>query len=121
MRQWNLKFNGSSKASAEDFLTRVDECRIFAPLLDIELVSALASWSTFRRAFRSRFGNDNFDRRVRDQIRARTQGVKEKIEDYLTCLLGLYDKLDGPYSVEEQLDNAHRGLRPEFRKTIAQP
>ena len=63
------------------------------------------SWSTFRTAFRSRFCDDNFDRRVRDQIRARTQGAKEKIEDYLTCLLGLYDKLDGPYSVEEQLDN----------------
>ena len=58
------------------------------------------------------------DRRVRDQIRARTQGAKEKIEDYLTCLLGLYDKLDGPYSVEEQLDNVHRGLRLEVRRVI---
>ena len=36
----------------------------------------------------------------------------------LTCLLGLYDKLDNPYSVEEKLDNAHRGLRPEFRRVI---
>ena len=41
VRQWNLKFNGSSKASAEDFLTRVDECEIFSPLSDIELISAL--------------------------------------------------------------------------------
>ena len=89
VRQWNLKFNGSSK-----------------------------SWSTFRTAFRSQFGNDNFHRRVRDHIRARTQGAKEKIEDYLTCLLGLYDKLDGPYSVREQVDNAQRELRPEFRRVI---
>ena len=91
VHQWNLKFNGSSKASAEDFLTRVDECRIFSPLMDIELISSLlllltgvtlqcyrlkksqwTSWSTFRTAFRSRFGDDNFDRSVRDQIRVRT-------------------------------------------------
>ena len=95
VRQWKLKFNGSSKASAEDFLTRVDECRIFSPLSDMELISALpllltgvalqwyrlkkSQWIscfTFRTAFRSRFGDDNFDRRVRDQIRARTQGAK---------------------------------------------
>ena len=43
---------------------------------------------------------------------------ERKIEDYITCLLGLYVKLDGPYSVEEQLDNAHRGLRPEFRRVM---
>ena len=91
VRQWTLKFNGSSKASAKDFLTRVDECSIFYPLSDIELITALpllltgvalqwyrlkksqwTSWSTVRTAFRSRFGDDNFDRRVRDQIRART-------------------------------------------------
>ena len=71
VRQWNLKFNGSSKASAENFLTRLNECRIFSPLSDIELISALpllltgvalqwyrlkksqwTSWSTFRTAFR---------------------------------------------------------------------
>ena len=45
-------------------------------------------------------------------------GPHLEIADYLTCLLGLYDKLDGPYSVEEQLDNAHRGLRPEFRRVV---
>ena len=95
VRQWKLKFNGSSKASAEDFLTRVDECRIFSPLSDMELISALpllltgvalqwyrlkkSQWIscfTFRTAFRSRFGDENFDRRIRDQIRARTQGAK---------------------------------------------
>ena len=96
VRQGNLKFNGSSKASAEDFLTRVDECRIFSPLSDIELISALpllvtgvalqwyplkkpqwTSWSTFRTAFRSRFGENNFDRRVGDQIRAHSRRERE--------------------------------------------
>ena len=85
VHQWNSKFNGSSKASAEDFLTRVDECRIFSPLSDMKLISAPSllltgvalqwyrlkkaqwtSWSTFKMAFRSRFVDDNFDSRVRD-------------------------------------------------------
>ena len=132
-----LKFTRSSKVSAKDFLMRVDECRIFSPLWDIELVRELTllltgvalqcyrlkksqwtSWSTFRMALRSRFGDDNFGRRVRDQIRVRTRGAKQKLEDYLTCLLGLYDKLDGLNVIEEQLHNVRRGLRPEFRRVI---
>ena len=113
VRHWNLKFNGLSKANLGDFLTGEDGRRVFSPLSGIELISAVplllsgvasqwyrlkksrwTSWSTFRMTFRSQFGDDNFDHHIRDQIRARTQRVKENIEDYLICLLGSYDKLE---------------------------
>ena len=48
VRQWNLKFNGSSKANAEDFITQVDVCRNFSPLSDMELIRALPLLLTYQ-------------------------------------------------------------------------
>ena len=72
----------------------------------------------FKIAFRRRFGNFNFEARVRELIFNSTQGPKESMDDYLTHLRGLIALLKIKVPLDEQLDWAYRGLRPEFKKVI---
>ena len=48
----------------------------------------------------------------------RLQGLKEKINDYLTNVQGLITMLNNEVPMVEQLDWAYRGLRSEFKKAI---
>lgn len=61
---------------------------------------------------------DNIDHRIIEQITMHTQGPKEKIRNYLACLVGVYNQLDYHSTRQEQLDNAHRGLRPNYNRLI---
>ena len=134
---WKISFTGKSGVSAEDFLTRLEECRGITPIKDDDLLRALPmllqdvallwfwiskdewrNWSEFKTAFRRRFFNYDFAARVREQIFNRTQGQKESVDDYLTYLRGLIAMLRDKVPLAEQLDWAYRGLRPEFKKVI---
>ena len=134
---WKISFSGKPGASVEDFLTRLEECRGITPISDDDLLRALPlllkdvallwfrisgdewrNWPEFKVAFRRRFGNFDFEARVREQIVNRTQGPKESMDDYLTHLRGLIAKLTVRVPLNEQMDWAHRGLRPEFKKEI---
>lgn len=58
------------------------------------------------------------DVRIREEIRTHTEGSKDKIVDYLTFLIDLCNKLHYPGTRQEKLDNAHRGLRPDYKRHI---
>ena len=134
---WKISFSGKSGASAEDFLTRLEECRGVTPISDDDLLRALPlllkdvallwfrirrdrwrSWPEFRADFRRRFSDHDFTARVKAQISSRTQGPRESIDDYLTHLEGLIAMLEGRMSQTDQLDWAYQGLRPEYKKMI---
>ena len=66
------------------------------------------SWLEFWADFRRRFGDSDFASRVREQISSRTQGPKEKVDDYLTQLEGLIAMLNNEVPLSEQLDWAYR-------------
>ena len=66
------------------------------------------SWLEFWADFRRRFGDGDFASRVREQISSRTQGPKEKVDDYLTQLEGLIAMLNNEVPLSEQLDWAYR-------------
>ena len=72
----------------------------------------------FRADFRRRFGDYDFASRVREQISSRSQGPKEKVDDYLIQLEGLIAMLKHDVPLAEQLDWAYRGWRPEFKKVL---
>ena len=137
MYNWKISFSGKSGVSAEDFLIRLEECREFTPINDDVLLRALPlllqdialqwfrirknrwrSWSEFRADFRRRFGDYDFASRVREQISSRSQGPKEKVDEYLTQLEGLIAMLKDEVPLVEQLDWAYRGLRSEFKKVL---
>ena len=134
---WKISFSGKLRASVEDFLTRLEECRGITPISDDDLLRALPlllkdvallrfrisddewrNWTEFKTAFRGRFGNYDFAARVREQIVNRTQGARESMDYYLTHLQRLIAMLRDRVPLVEQLDWAYRGLRPEFKRVI---
>ena len=137
VRKWNLQFDGRRGHSAEEFLLRVNECRSGTRLSELNLLDTLphlltgralqwhrlerrrwAGWTQFVVAFRRRFGGVNFQLRVREEVRRRTQGPDEAIADYLVGLRHIMNYVSPPYSTEEQIDFAYANLHPNYRSRI---
>ena len=132
-----ITFDGSNNLSADSFLTKIEDRRRLTQVTDDEMLLSLPvlldglalkwfkineknfySWQKFKKEFKSHFGDDDFDRRIREQIHTRTQGKNERINEYLTNIQGLINRLDNEIPVFEQLDWTHRGLRPEYHRVI---
>jgi len=92
LRKWNLTFSGVRGGDAEAFLVRVEEGRALFPVGDEDLFRCLPfflsgtalywfrnrrsewrSWSEFVIAWRTRFGDPDFQFALRDEILRRTQ------------------------------------------------
>lgn len=136
-RRWNLKFSSSATQSAEEFLSRLEDCRELTPLEGSEILRALPiifsgvalewlrverkNWATYEEfveSFREWFGDATVNKRLRQQATARTQGPWETVTNYLTCIRGLLHRMTRPYSLEDQLDLAFENLRPDIREYL---
>jgi len=135
MRRWNLQFSGARGSDAETFLTRIEEGRALITVSDEEIcipffLTGIAlywyhgernrwrTWRDFETAWRERFGNPDFQFALRDEIMRRTQGEHELIADYLACIRALFDRLSPPWSLEEQLNYAHRNMLPRLQISV---
>ncbi|XP_032673064.1 activity-regulated cytoskeleton associated protein 1-like [Odontomachus brunneus] len=115
MRRWNLSFSGARGYDVETFLMRIEEGRELVPIANGDLFKCLpffltgialqwyrikksrwSTWREFEAAVRGRFGDPDYQFALRDEIMRRTQGEQEPVADYLTCLLGLFGRLDPP-------------------------
>lgn len=134
LRKWNLTFSGARGGDAEAFLIRIEEGRTLFPVSDTDLFRCLPfflsgtalywyrnrrsewrTWDEFRAAWRTRFGDPDFQFALRDEILRRTQGEGEAVADYLTCMQALFDRLSPPWSLAEQLNYAHRNMLPKLQ------
>ena len=137
MRKWNIKFSGSRTDDPDAFLTRIEEGRELVPVSDMNLLRVIPFflsgialnwyrgskhlWRTFNqfaRAFRVRFGGSDFQFELRQEIHQRTQGEKESVSDFLTCMRTMFDKLIPPMSEAEEISYAHRNLLPRLHLAI---
>jgi len=137
LRKWNLTFSGSRGSDAEAFLVRIEEGRALIPVSDEDIFRCLPfflsgtalhwfrarrseweSWEEFVAAWRSRFGDPDFQFALRDEILRRTQGEHESVADYLTCMQALFDRLSPPWSLAEQLNYAHRNMLPRLQVAV---
>lgn len=134
MRKWNLKFSGTRGEDAETFLMRIEEGRDLVPVADEDILrclpfflsgialhwfrgkrNRLTTWATFKSAWRTRFGDPDFQFALRDEIIRRTQGEQESVADYITCLRAMFDRLAPPWSDAEQVSYAFRNLLPRLQ------
>ncbi|EFN88524.1 hypothetical protein EAI_13201, partial [Harpegnathos saltator] len=119
------------------FLLRISEGRDVIPIADEDLFKCLpffltgialqwyrmkrsrwVSWRKFAGAMRARFGDPDFQFALRDEIMRRTQGEHEPVADYLTCILGLFGRLDPPWGEVEQLNYAYRNMLPRLQVAV---
>ena len=138
MRRWNLKFSGARGEDAETFLLRIEEGRELIPVDDADVLRCLPfflsgialhwfrakrerlpTWASFKSAWRARFGDPDFQFALRDEIMRRTQGERETVVDYLTCLNALFDRLSPPWSEEEKIGYAHRHMLPKLQTMVS--
>ncbi|XP_070155191.1 uncharacterized protein [Polyergus mexicanus] len=134
MRKWNLKFSGTRGEDAETFLMRIEEGRDLVPVADEDILrclpfflsgialhwfrgkrNRLTTWATFKSAWRTRFGDPDFQFALRDEVIRRTQGEQESVADYITCLRAMFDRLAPPWSDAEQVSYAFRNLLPRLQ------
>ncbi|XP_039309912.1 uncharacterized protein K02A2.6-like [Solenopsis invicta] len=94
LRKWNLAFSGSRGSDAEAFLVRIEEGRALLPVSDDDLFRCLPFFLSG------------------------TAGEHETVADYLTCMQALFDRLSPPWTLEEQLNYAHRNRLPRLQIAI---
>ena len=137
MRKWNIRFSGSRQEDVDNFLKRIEEGRDLVPISDSDLLRVLPffltglalnwfrgsrhRWRTFvefARACRLRFGDQDFQFELRQEIHRRTQGEKESVADYLTCMQALFTRVVPRLSEVEEVSYAHRNLLPRIHLAI---
>ena len=121
VRKWNISYSDKKDSSAEEFLTRVQEYRRGSALSDNALLEAMPhllkggarywfrlledqikTWPEFVRAFRKRFVGVNFQFKIKEEARRRTQGKDEPLSEYLKILRLILRRFDPPISEREQ-------------------
>ena len=137
MRKWNIRYSGTRNDDPDAFLTRIEEGRDLVPISDVDLLrvipffltgialswfrSSKHLWRTFNQfapAFKVRFGDSDFQFEIRQEIHQRTQGEKESVSDYLTCMRVMFDRLNPRMTESEEISYAHRNLIPRLHLAI---
>ena len=124
--------------SIDVFLARLEDCRVLANLSEEEVLSSLSelftdtaatwyrnekekwtTWQDFVTAARRRYGTTKrYQQQLVAEANNRTQGADEAVRDYITCLIAIIRKLSPPPSLEQQLDQLHRNLRPQLQAMV---
>ena len=137
LRRWNSSFSGARGSDSEAFLDRIEEGRTMCPVDDAELFKCLPpfltgpalywfrnrrdgwrTWEEFVAAWRARFGKPDFQFALRDEILRRVQGEQEPVAEYLSCMQSFFERLSPPWTVEEQLNYAHRNMQPHLQMAL---
>ena len=132
----NLKFKGDTCVRA--FLARLEELRIarkiseniiFDGFPDLVEGPALywyrankfnfSCYSELLEGLKSDFDLPDFDFRLLQEIRTRTQAKDESMVVYLSVMLGMMSRLSKQLPEEEKLDLILRNIRPEYSRELA--
>ena len=120
------------------FLARLEDCRVLANLSEEEVLSSLselftdtaatwyrnekekwATWQDFLTAAGRWYGTTKrYQQRLVAEANSRTQGVDEASRDYITCLIAILRKISPPPSLDQQLDQLIRNLRPQLQAMV---
>lgn len=138
LRTWGLKFGGNNQEDPEEFLEKLEDCRITAGVNNHDMINALpcvlegrvsrwfrtarkeiTSWSEFKRMYRNQFVREYDREDLLDDLRKRTQGKGEKISVFLSSFKYIISRFSRPPSEEYQVDMAFRNLLPAYRKAIS--
>lgn len=127
----NLKYNGSSCVRV--FLQRLEELCVSrgiseqllhasaAELFDGEVLcwyrsvrSELNNWPELKQSLINEYLPYDFDRRLMQEIRTRTQGPNENIVTYVAIMLNYFSRLSYDVSEKDKFDIIFQNIRPEY-------
>lgn len=137
--KWNLTFSGDAReTSVNAFLERVEETRIArAVSKDILFVSALdlfhgkaliwyrankstfTNWDELTTGLREEFQPPDYDDRLQEEVKRRTQGTNESIGMYVSVMKNLFSRFSSKKSETAQLKIIMRNLLPFYQTQLA--
>lgn len=102
----------------------IDDETVLTRLLPVALTDSAALWrqrqtkftsmSDFEARFRAEFLPPDYNMRIRDELRARTQHPDESLIEFVRALQGLYDIADAAAPDAEKVERAIRQSHPRF-------
>lgn len=132
----NLRFKGDTCVRA--FITRLEELRVareipekvifngFPEILDGPALhwfrankDTIHGYKELLKALRADFDIPDFDFKLMNEIRARTQARYESIVVFLSYMGGLFSRLTKPLAETDRLDILLRNIRPEYSRELA--
>lgn len=137
--KWGLKFSGDKKGiSLNAFLERVEELRIARHVSKETLLESgidlfegrayqfyvayrdeISSWDEFVNLLREEYLSPNYNEKLLEEIKKRTQGADESIGIYLAVMSGYFKRLTCPVSEEIQLKIIMRNIAPFYQSQLA--
>ena len=137
LRQWEVKFSGKRHEDVDEFVERLEEFRrqLNFPDEDIlrqiptilsgeALTWARTKYDTWRTvadvilALQQRYRPIDYEVRLEDELRERSQGPCESISSYIIGMRVLLKKFAPPLPLRTQLDRVYRNLHPDFLEKI---
>ncbi|XP_061729073.1 uncharacterized protein LOC133533999 [Cydia pomonella] len=131
-----IKFDGKSCVRA--FVERITEFCQARSISDTKLLSyatefftgdalhwyrnvkgQVSSWVELATLLKQDFGQRDYDYRLGNEIRSRTQGESENITVYLSIMAGLFSRLSKPLPEDEKLEILLHNIRPCYASTLA--
>lgn len=137
---WDIKFDGTSKLSVDNFLYRI-ESQVIDTLggnfnLLCEHIQNLfindakdwywryrrsvdrVTWPTLCQALRTNFQEHRSDTEIKELIRARKQGQTESFDEFRNSILKMTEALQTPFPEAELVEVLQRNLRPRIRQQL---
>lgn len=137
--RWDLHFTGGAQdMSLESFLERIKELQIARNVSQDELWDSAVdlfqgdaliwfrsvrrrvnSWDALVEELRGEFRPLNYDERLWDEIRERTQGEGERVGVFLAVMDNLLNRLSYKISEDEKLRIIQRNLQPYYIERLS--
>lgn len=139
VNKWNLKFNGDCKEmSVNAFLERVEELRVARHLSKTELFnSALdlftgraliwfraakkrcVNWESLTVLLKEEFQPPDYDERLLDEIKHRTQGKNESVGLFIAVMTNMFERMSEPVEESKQLKIILRNMSPFYQSNLS--
>lgn len=132
----NLHYDGNT--CVKTFLRRLEQLRVSRGISESDLLCsacelftdgaaswfdgldvAASSWSELKQWLRFEYLPADFDERLLDEIRARTQGSEESITNYLNIMQCYFARLDRTLPECDKLYIVMRNIRPYYSKQLS--
>ncbi|KAJ8980145.1 hypothetical protein NQ317_014639 [Molorchus minor] len=137
--KWNLKFCGDKKGlSLSAFLEQVEELRLARHVSKNILLESgidlfggrayqfylayrnqVSTWDDFVSLLREEYLSPNYNEKLFEEIRRRTQGSDESIGIYLAVMTGYFNRLTCSVSEETKLKILMRNIAPFYQNQLA--
>lgn len=137
--KWDLKFSGDKRGlSLNAFLERVEELRVARHISELELLDSgidlflgkaytfyrsvrgmANSWDELVTLFKEEYYPADYNERLYEEIKRRTQGPEESFGIYLAIMEGFFRRLTCPITEHMKLKILMRNIAPYYQQQLA--